>query len=105
LGTPATGLSFVSHLTPGLPPWAKLFRPWGAGFRVSKFHWQILTFVLTQRVAPWAKLFRPARRDWRSGQSDAEQIDKLRTDKIPTLAKRRLGWGTRALSSRKAGLA
>jgi hypothetical protein len=46
-------------------------------------------------LPPWAKLFRPARRDWRIGQKDAEQIEKLRTNKIPTLAKRRLGWGTR----------
>ena len=50
------GLGFISHLTPGLPPWTKLFRP--------------------------------AKRDWRSGHKDAEQIEKLRANKIPTLAKR-----------------
>jgi hypothetical protein len=48
-------------------------------------------------LSHWAKLFRPARRDWRSGQADAEQIGKLRADKIPTLAKRRLGWATRII--------
>jgi len=45
-------------------------------------------------LPPWAKLFRPAKRDWRIGQKDAEQINKLKANKIPTLAKRRLGWGT-----------
>jgi hypothetical protein len=38
-------------------------------------------------LPPWAKLFRPAGRDWRIGQEDAEQIDKLGANKIPTLAK------------------
>jgi hypothetical protein len=40
-------------------------------------------FPLDPGLPPWAKLFRPARRDWRIGQPDAEQIDKLRANKIP----------------------
>jgi hypothetical protein len=55
-------------------------------------------------LPPWAKLFRPARRDWRMGQPDAEQIDKLRANKIPTLAKGRLGWGTRQPAGHPGGV-
>jgi len=58
-----------------------------AGCAVCRPYGTRFYFPLDPGLPPWAKLFRPARRDWRIGQEDAEQIDKLRANKIPTLAK------------------
>jgi len=50
-------------------------------------------------LPPRAKLFRPAKRDWRIGQADAEQIEKLRANKIPTRAATRSGRSARSSPS------
>jgi hypothetical protein len=52
------GTRFSFQPYPALKRWAKLFRPYGAGFPASRFHWQVPTFVLTPTLPRWAKLLR-----------------------------------------------